>query len=49
MEMLINEIMRLGGDRRRLRAKVFGAAQVLHVKGLADSVAKANAGDTSRR
>jgi chemotaxis protein methyltransferase CheR len=29
MELLINEIMRLGGDRRRLVAKVFGAAGVL--------------------
>lgn len=29
MEMLINEIMRHGGDRRRLQAKVFGAATVL--------------------
>ncbi len=29
MELLINEIMRLGGDRRRLRAKVFGGADLL--------------------
>jgi chemotaxis protein methyltransferase CheR len=29
MEVLINEIMRRGGDRRRLRAKVFGGASVL--------------------
>jgi chemotaxis receptor (MCP) glutamine deamidase CheD len=29
MEMLINEIMKLGGDRRRIRAKVFGGANVL--------------------
>jgi chemotaxis protein methyltransferase CheR len=28
MELLINEIMKLGGDRRRLRAKVFGGANV---------------------
>jgi chemotaxis protein methyltransferase CheR len=29
MELLINLIMKLGGDRRRLRAKLFGAAWVL--------------------
>ncbi len=29
MELLINGIMRLGGDRRRLKAKVFGGANVL--------------------
>lgn len=29
MEMLINVIMKLGGDRRRLKAKVFGGAAVV--------------------
>lgn len=29
MELLINRIMKLGGDRRRLRAKVFGGADLL--------------------
>jgi chemotaxis receptor (MCP) glutamine deamidase CheD len=29
MELLINEIMKHGGDRRRLRAKVFGGANVM--------------------
>jgi chemotaxis receptor (MCP) glutamine deamidase CheD len=29
MELLINAIMRLGGDRRRLSAKVFGGCNVL--------------------
>jgi chemotaxis protein CheD len=29
MELLINEIMKLGGDRRRLQAKVFGGGNVL--------------------
>lgn len=29
MELLINQIMRLGGDRRRLVAKAFGAANVV--------------------
>jgi chemotaxis protein methyltransferase CheR len=29
MELLINEIMKLGGDRRRLTAKIFGGGDVL--------------------
>jgi chemotaxis protein methyltransferase CheR len=29
MELLINEIMKLGGDRRQLQAKVFGGSQIL--------------------
>ena len=29
MELLINRIMRLGGDRRHLRAKIFGGANVI--------------------
>lgn len=29
MEVLVNEIMKLGGDRRRLQAKVFGGADVV--------------------
>ena len=29
MELLINDMMKLGADRRRLRAKVFGGASVL--------------------
>lgn len=33
MELLINKIMRLGGDRRRLQAKVFGGANVLALQG----------------
>src|SRR5262245_42002874 len=32
MEILINEIMRLGGDRRRLQAKAFGGAAVLNLQ-----------------
>jgi chemotaxis protein methyltransferase CheR len=31
MELVINEIMKLGGDRRRLLAKVFGGANVLRL------------------
>lgn len=31
MEMLINEMMKLQGDRRRLQAKVFGGASVLQM------------------
>ena len=33
MELLINQIMVLGGDRRRLRAKIFGGANILRVDG----------------
>ncbi len=32
METLINEIFKLGGERTRLRAKVFGGANVLRMK-----------------
>jgi chemotaxis protein methyltransferase CheR len=32
MELLINEIMKLGGDRRRLRAKIFGGANVIRME-----------------
>jgi chemotaxis receptor (MCP) glutamine deamidase CheD len=34
MELLINRIMRLGGDRRLLQAKVFGGAQLLGISGI---------------
>lgn len=43
MELLINEIMKHGGDRRRLQAKVFGAGHVLRVKGFDSAVPKRNA------
>lgn len=33
MELLINKIMNLGGDRRRLQAKVFGGGNVLALHG----------------
>jgi chemotaxis receptor (MCP) glutamine deamidase CheD len=33
MELLINKIMQLGGDRRRLHAKVFGGGNVLALQG----------------
>ena len=33
MELLINQIMGLGGDRRRLQAKVFGGAKVIELTG----------------
>jgi chemotaxis receptor (MCP) glutamine deamidase CheD len=33
MELLINKIMQLGGDRRRLQAKVFGGGNVLALQG----------------
>ena len=31
MELLITQIMKLGGDRKRLQAKVFGGAHVLQL------------------
>jgi chemotaxis receptor (MCP) glutamine deamidase CheD len=34
MELLINRIMALGGDRRRLRAKAFGGADLLGFNGI---------------
>jgi chemotaxis protein CheD len=43
MEMLINEIMRLGGDRRRLQAKVFGASRLLQFPDSPWNVARRNA------
>lgn len=43
MELLINEIMKRGGDRRRLRAKVFGGAKVLNVNSEALNIGQRNA------
>lgn len=43
MEILINKIMKLGGDRRRLRAKVFGASHVLNMGDSRWNVARCNA------
>jgi len=43
LELLINEIMQHGGDRRRLRAKVFGGANVLSFPNAAESVGAMNA------
>jgi chemotaxis protein methyltransferase CheR len=43
MEMLINEVLKLGGDRRRLQAKAFGAAHVLSDAGLSPDVPRKNA------
>ena len=42
MELLINEIMKLGGDRRRLQAKVFGGAAILLGKSKSTSVGRRN-------
>jgi chemotaxis receptor (MCP) glutamine deamidase CheD len=44
MEMLINEIMKLGGERRRLRAKVFGAGHVLQIQSIGPAIPEQNAG-----
>ncbi|MCC7012243.1 MAG: hypothetical protein IT454_06770 [Planctomycetes bacterium] len=43
MELLINALMRLGAERRRLRAKVFGAAHVLGALSRTASVPEKNA------
>lgn len=43
MELLINEIMKLGGDRRRLRAKVFGGANVFRFADSPWNVGRCNA------
>jgi chemotaxis protein CheD len=42
MELLINGIYRLGGDRRRLEAMAFGGANVLAFANRAGSVSQAN-------
>lgn len=43
MEVLINEVLKVGGDRRRLQAKAFGAAHVLSGAGLSADVPRKNA------
>lgn len=43
MEKLINEVMKLGGQRARLRAKVFGGGHVLNIKSTGIGVAQKNA------
>lgn len=43
MEILINCIMRRGGDRRRLQAKVFGGGNVLALHGPALQIGQQNA------
>ena len=43
MEVLINDLLKLGADRRRLQAKVFGAAHVLSDAGLSADVPRTNA------
>ena len=42
MELLINAVMKLGGDRRRLRAKVFGGSNVLCQRHTASDVGGQN-------
>jgi chemotaxis protein methyltransferase CheR len=42
MELLINGIMKLGGDRGRLQAKVFGGANVLSFSKSADNIGSLN-------
>lgn len=43
MEMLINETMKMGAQRRRLRAKVFGAGHVLQIRSIGLAVPERNA------
>lgn len=43
MELLINEIMKRGGDRRALQAKVFGGAKVLKVQSESLNIGSRNA------
>jgi chemotaxis receptor (MCP) glutamine deamidase CheD len=43
MDLLVNEMMKLGAERGRLRAKVFGAAHLLGMREGAQSVATQNA------
>lgn len=43
MEVLINDLLKMGADRRRLQAKVFGAAHVLSDAGLSPDVPRKNA------
>ena len=42
MELLINELMHLGADRRRLAAKVFGGASVLNLTRQKENVSERN-------
>ncbi|MBI5170872.1 MAG: hypothetical protein HZA61_15390 [Candidatus Eisenbacteria bacterium] len=43
MEVLINDLLKIGADRRRLQAKAFGAAHVLSGAGLSPDVPRKNA------
>jgi chemotaxis receptor (MCP) glutamine deamidase CheD len=42
MELLINECMKLGGDRRRFEAKIFGGAKMFDIASAATRVAERN-------
>ncbi len=42
MELLINELMKKGGDRRRFQAKVFGGGHVLRIRERFDGVPQQN-------
>jgi len=46
MEMLINEIMRYGGDRRRLKAKFFGGGAVVRSQAKTWNIGEQNVGFT---
>lgn len=42
MELLISEIMKLGGNRRRLQAKIFGGGHVLKIRETLDGIPQQN-------
>ena len=42
MELLISEVMKLGGQRRRFQAKVFGGGHVLRIRETLDGVPQRN-------
>lgn len=44
MELLINRILRLGGERRRLEAKVFGGAHIISAISKENGMGKKNSG-----
>jgi chemotaxis receptor (MCP) glutamine deamidase CheD len=42
MELLIREVMRFGGDRRRFQAKIFGGGHVLNIRKTLDGISRRN-------
>ena len=48
MELLISEIMKLGGNRKRFQAKVFGGGHVLKIRETLDGIPQQNINFTNR-